>query len=231
MTDTSRMPILIVEDEPEIRKFLRATLTNAGYKPVEAETVKDGLREFSMQRPALVILDLGLPDQDGKEFIKEARQWNTTPIIVLSARGQEQDKIDALDAGADDYLTKPFGTGELLARLKVALRHAQSATTEAVFTLGQLKIDFTGRVVTIGGKDIHLTPIEYALLTALAKHAGKVVTHRQLIKEIWNRYAPEDNNQLRIHMQHLRRKLGDDALNPTYILTEPGVGYRLKIPT
>jgi len=226
------IPILMIEDEKEIRKFLKLTLTTHGYALLEAKDGKEGLRLLTTLRPELVILDLGLPDMDGLNIIKQVRECGDTPIIVLSARGGDQDKIDALELGADDYLTKPFSAGELLARIKVALRHSRPANASAdnIFEYEALKINFTGRVVTINGEEVHLTPIEYKLLTTLAKNAGKVVTHTQLLKEVWGKNAPENNNYLRIHTQHLREKLHDDPLEPRYIITESGIGYRLKTP-
>lgn len=225
------IPILMIEDEKEIRKFLKLTLTTHGYALIEAKDGKEGLRLLTTLRPELVILDLGLPDMDGLEIIKQMREWGDTPIIVLSARGADQDKIGALELGADDYLTKPFSAGELLARIKVALKHSRPANASAdnIFEHEGLKINLTARVVTVDGQEIHLTPIEYKLLTVLAKNAGKVVTHNQLLKEVWGKNAPENNNYLRIHTQHLREKLHDDPLEPRYIITEPGIGYRLKM--
>lgn len=225
------IPILMIEDEKEIRKFLKLTLTTHGYALLEAKDGKEGIRLLTTLRPELVILDLGLPDMDGLEIIRQMREWGDTPIIVLSARGNDQDKIGALELGADDYLTKPFSAGELLARIKVALRHSRpaSASADNIFEHEGLKINFTGRVVAVDGQEVRLTPIEYKLLTILAKNAGKVVTHNQLLKEIWSKNAPENNNYLRIHTQHLREKLHDDPLEPRYIITEPGIGYRLKM--
>jgi two-component system KDP operon response regulator KdpE len=221
------IPILLIEDEKEIRKFLKLTLTANGYAPLEAGDGREGLRLLAAYRPEIIILDLGLPDMDGLEIIKQVRECDSTPIIVLSAREQDHDKINALESGADDYLTKPFSAGELLARIKVAMRHARPATDQT-FESNGLNINLSGRVVTLNGQELRLTPIEYKLLTALVKNAGKVITHQQLIKEIWGRNAPENNNYLRIHTQHLREKLQDDALNPRYIITEPGIGYRFK---
>jgi two-component system, OmpR family, KDP operon response regulator KdpE len=228
--NTHPVPVLMIEDEKEIRKFLKLTLTSHGYAVMEAKDGKEGLRLLTTLRPELVILDLGLPDMDGLEIIKQVREWGDTPIIVLSARGHEQDKIGALELGADDYLTKPFSAGELMARIKVALRHSRpAASADQVFEHEALKINFTGRVVKVDGKEVHLTPIEYKLLSVLVKNAGKVVTHQQLLKDVWSKSAPENNNYLRIHTQHLREKLQDDPLEPRYIITEPGIGYRFKI--
>lgn len=231
MTEAN-IPILVIEDEQEIRKFLSFSLESNGYKPILANNGHEGLQQVAAARPELIILDLGLPDMDGQHIIQRVREWSSLPIIVLSARGQEQDKIKALENGADDYLTKPFGLGELLARIKVALRHSRrgdNAESE-IFTQDDLVVDRAKRVVTLAGEEVHLTPIEYQLLTIMVKHAGKVVTHTQLLKEIWGKHSAENNNYLRIHMQHLRQKLKDNPLKPTYLVTEPGIGYRLKSP-
>ncbi len=232
MAKIAAMPllVLIIEDELEIRRFLRASLTAHQYDWVEADTGEEGLRLAVTRHPDLIILDLGLPDIDGLEVTRQLRTWCKTPIIVLSARLQERDKIMALDAGADDYLTKPFGTGELLARIRVALRHAQSSASgidQALFTTGDLRIDRSKRQVFIGDNEIHLTPIEYKLLTLLAKHAGKVLTHQQLLRETWGAEYVKENHYLRVYMGQLRHKLETDPTRPRYILNEPGVGYRL----
>ena len=221
--------ILIIEDEAEIRRFLRVTLSANGFTPLEAETAREGLQKLTSQRPDVVILDLGLPDQDGQDFIRDVREWSQVPIVVVSAREQEAEKIQALESGADDYLTKPFAAGELLARLKVALRHAQRDDgANPAYEQGGLKVDLTARRVSLDGADVHLTPIEYKLLSALIKHAGKVLTHAQLLKEVWGRHSADQNHYLRIHTQHLREKLGDDPLKPRFIITEPGIGYRFN---
>jgi len=227
LTDTS---VLIIEDEPEIRKFLAAVLVNHHFNPSFAETARAGLNLINLHPPEIVILDLGLPDMDGLELIKDVRQWTNVPIIVLSARGREQDKVSALELGADDYLTKPFGAGELLARLKVMQRHARHAISgyANAFANGDLRIDFDKRAVYVCHKEIDLTPTEYKLFCALARQVGKVVTYQQLLREVWGKNAEENNHYLRIYVQHLRRKLGDDPLLPKYIGTEAGVGYRLK---
>lgn len=227
----NRTPVLIIEDDQEIMKFLRSTLELHDCKPILAHDAKSGMRALTTDRPEVIILDLGLPDMDGVEVIKRVREWSKVPIIVLSARDHEQDKVTALEAGADDYLTKPFSTAELIARLKVALRHARHITgsNAEIFESGNLKVNLSARLVTLSGNELRLTPSEYALLVALVKNAGKVVTHKQLLKEVWQKNAPENNNYLRIHTQHLRQKLGDNPLNPTYIITEPGVGYRFKL--
>ncbi len=223
--------ILLIEDDPQIRRFLRATLPGSNYRLIEATTGQDGLRIVGMQHPDLIILDLGLPDLDGVEVARQLREWTLTPILVLSARDQEHDKIAALDAGADDYLTKPFGTGELLARMRVALRHAVQALQtdeESVYTLRGLRVDFAHRQVFVDEREIHLTPIEYKLLTVLIKYAGKVVTRDRLLKEVWGPSYTNEIQYLRVYMGHLRQKLEVDPTRPQYLLTEAGVGYRLK---
>jgi two-component system KDP operon response regulator KdpE len=229
MPAISDISILVIEDEPEISKFLNAILVNHHFNPSFAETARESLKLVKLAPPEMIILDLGLPDMDGLEVIKSVRQWSQIPIIVLSARGREQDKVTALELGADDYLTKPFSAGELLARLRVMQRHLRNAiaTHESVFVNGDLTIDLDKREVNIGDRGIDLTPTEYKLLCALAKQVGKVVTYRQLLTDIWGPRADENNQYLRIYAQHLRRKLGDDPLMPRYIATEAGVGYRL----
>ncbi len=222
--------IIVIEDEAQIRRFLRTTLTSEDYQVIEAETGKQGLTEAATRKPDLIILDLGLPDMDGVEVVRELRSWSSVPIIILSARSHESDKISALDAGADDYLVKPFGVGELLARIRVALRHVSSAATgeeESVFSVDKLKVDLIHRKVTVSGAEIHLTPIEYRLLTVLIKHAGKVLTHRLLLKEVWGPNYVERAHYLRIYMGILRHKLEKDPARPRFLLTEVGVGYRL----
>jgi len=223
--------ILVIEDEAQMRRFLRASLTNAGYQLLEAETAEQGLTQAAAQNPDLVLLDLGLPDLDGLVVTERLRQWAKMPIIVISARGQEPDKIKALDAGADDYLTKPFGVGELLARIRVALRHAAKTDEgDSQFSLGELKVDLVRRQVLLRELEVHLTPIEYRLLTTLIKHAGRVLTHRQLLREVWGPNASEQTQYLRVYMGQLRHKLERDPSRPQYLLTEPGVGYRLRVP-
>lgn len=227
----SEISILVIEDEPEIRKFLKAALTSHDFKPSFAESAKEGLKLITAHPPEVVILDLGLPDMDGLEVIKTVREWSAVPIIVLSARGQEEDKVNALELGADDYLTKPFGVPELLARLKVALRHARQspASSSALFESGDVSVDLEKRVVKVKGEEVHLTPTEYKLLAVLVKHAGKVVTQQQLLKEVWGKHSTENSHYLRVYAQHLRAKLGDDPMRPRYIVTEAGVGYRFKL--
>ena len=228
----SAVTILVIEDEPQIRRFLRATLTNHGYKMVEAATAQEGLMQATSRLPDLVILDLGLPDMDGVEVARRLREWSTAPIVVLSVRDRENDKIAALDAGADDYLTKPFGVGELLARIRVALRHSAQISPEPgdpVFKTGDLQVDIARRQVLLNGAEIHLTPIEYKLLMVLIRHAEKVVTHQQLLKEVWGPACTTETHYLRVYMGQLRRKLEADPARPRYLITEPGVGYRLKV--
>jgi len=221
--------ILVIEDEPQMRRFLKASLEAHDYRIVEAVTAREGLAQATGRNPDVILLDLGLPDLDGLELTRRVREWSRTPIIVISARGREQDKIAALDAGADDYLTKPFGLGELLARLRVALRRVASAEDgDPLFAVGDLKVDLAARLVYRGGVEVHLTPIEYKLLTTLVRHAGKVVTHRQLLKEAWGPNAVEHAHYVRVYMTQLRHKLEDEPSRPKYLLTESGVGYRLK---
>jgi two-component system KDP operon response regulator KdpE len=219
-----------VDDEPQVMRFLRATLPAQGYRLIEATTGQQAVVEASTRAPDLILLDLGLPDLDGVEVTRRLREWSATPIIVLSARGQESDKIEALDAGADDYLTKPFGTGELLARMRVALRNAARTADdgEPVFTTGELRVDLGARRVFVADEEVHLTRTEYNLLAALAKHAGKVLTHRQLLKEVWGPGAVGESHYLRVYMGQLRHKLEADPARPRYLVTETGVGYRLK---
>ena len=224
--------ILVIEDELPIRRFLRASLSGEGYRLAEAETGQQGLSMAAAHPPDLIILDLGLPDMDGLQIIAELRCWSQVPIIILSARGQEQDKVMALDHGADDYLSKPFGMGELLARLRVALRHqarisGQPADAATRFSVGDLTVDLEARRVLIRGQEIHFTPIEYRLLTTFVQHAGKVLTHRFLLKEVWGAGHTEETHYLRIFTANLRRKLEVDSARPRYLLTEQGVGYRL----
>jgi two-component system KDP operon response regulator KdpE len=224
--------VVLIEDAPEIRRFLRATLAGHGYRLVEAETGREGLQAAETRQPDLIILDLGLPDIDGLEVIRRLRQWTAVPILVLSARGQEVDKVAALDAGADDYVAKPFGVGELLARMRVSLRHAERTVRdveEQVYKAGDLVVDLAQRRVTVNGQDVHLTPIEYRLLTTLIKHAGKVLTHKQLLKEVWGRPYDDQPHYLHVFMNQLRRKIEPDPTRPRHLLTEPGVGYRLAV--
>ena len=227
---SSKPHIFIIDDEPQIRRFLRATLIGHDYEVSEATNAADGIKLLNVHPPELLILDLGLPDKDGLDVLKELRSWNNLPVIVLSARGYEQAKVDALEAGADDYLTKPFGAAELLARIKVALRHARQGSTPASgpYKSGALTVDREKRIITVDGTEVRLTPTEYKLLATLVQNAGKVVTHGQLLREVWGKRSGEQGHYLRVYMQHLRQKLGDDALNPRFIITETGIGYRLK---
>ena len=220
--------VLVVDDEAPIRRYLRAALGAQGFTVHETATGSEAINAVLGYRPDIIILDLGLPDIDGIEVTRRLREWSQTPIIVLSVREAEQDKIAALDAGADDYLTKPFGTGELLARMRVALRKQVTSTNEPVFKIGGLKMDLSHRLVTVEAKEIQLTPTEYDLLKALVTHAGKVLTHRQLLHQVWGE-GYDDMHILRVNISNLRGKLEPDASRPTYIHTEPGVGYRLKI--
>ncbi len=221
--------ILLVEDELSLRKFLAASLASADYGVDEAATGQQALRNAAQQPPDLVILDLGLPDMDGQEVLRQLREWLAAPVIVLSARDQEQQKIMALDNGADDYLTKPFSTQELLARIRVALRHAAHTGVESAdttFELEDLKVDLSARRVFVRGAEVHLTPIEYKLLTTLIRYAGKVLTHRQLLKEVWGPQHVGETHYLRVFMANLRRKVEVEPARPRYLLTEQGVGYR-----
>jgi two-component system KDP operon response regulator KdpE len=229
---TEVMPLLlVVEDDSQMRKFLRASLSSHGFRLVEAVNGAEGLTRAASYNPDLILLDLGLPDIDGLVVTKRLREWASAPIIVISARGQEADKIHALDSGADDYLTKPFGTGELLARIRVALRHSarsRQERTEPILTVGDLSIDLDKRTVHVAGKEVHLTPTEYKLLATLLKNAGKVLTHRQLLKEVWGPGYANNTQYLRVYMVQLRHKLELDAARPRYLVTEPGIGYRLR---
>ncbi|HCU0796414.1 MULTISPECIES: two-component system response regulator KdpE [Citrobacter] len=219
--------VLIVEDEHAIRRFLRTALEADGLRVYEAETLQRGLLEAATRKPDLIILDLGLPDGDGIDFIRDLRQWSAIPVIVLSARSEESDKIAALDAGADDYLSKPFGIGELQARLRVALRrHASGASPEPVVHFSNVKVDIAARLVHRGDEEIHLTPIEFRLLAVLLNNAGKVLTQRQLLNQVWGPNSVEHSHYLRIYMGHLRQKLELDPARPRHFLTETGIGYR-----
>ncbi|HSB34740.1 MAG TPA: response regulator [Nitrospirota bacterium] len=223
--------ILLIEDEPQMRRFLRITLQSHGYRLVESETGSDGLLQAASRNPDVVLLDLGLPDMDGLEVTNRLREWAQTPIIVISAREQEQDKVKALDAGADDYLTKPFNANELLARIRVAIRHSvrsRLGRDEPVFTLDNLRVDLSQRRVFLDDKEVHLTPIEYKLLMVLIRHAGKVITHRQLLQEVWGPAHVNEVQYLRVYMTQLRHKLETDPTRPRFLMNEPGIGYRLK---
>ncbi len=223
--------IIVIEDDLSIRRFLRTGLSSQSFSVYEAETGKQGIVEINTRKPDLIILDLGLPDMDGIDVIKAIRSWSELPIIILSARSSEQQKIEALDAGADDYLTKPFSFGELLARIRVALRHSARSSEQIqgeVFVTANLKVDLHNRLVSVDDQEIHLTPIQYRLLSVLVKHAGKVLTHQQILKEVWGPSYQENAHYLRIYMSQLRQKLEADPTQPKFLLTESGVGYRLK---
>lgn len=224
--------VLVVEDEPQMRRFIRASLTSHGYRLVEAGSAAEATALATSHNPELILLDLGLPDGDGLELTRVVRGWSRVPIIVISARGREEDKVAALDAGADDYLTKPFGVNELLARMRVALRHALMAAAPApqqVIPLGgELTLDLARRQVTRAGVEIHLTPIEYKLLVLFAQHAGKVLTHRQILKDVWGPAYANQTHYVRVHLAELRKKIEADPARPKLLVTEPGVGYRLR---
>lgn len=221
--------ILIIDDEAQIRRFLRVSLEAAGYRVVEAANGQDGVVQAAMSRPDVVILDLGLPDMSGNEVLAKIREWSAVPVIVLSVQDAEQDKIAALDAGADDYVTKPFGMGELLARLRVATRHAQPVPESPEFRNGHLDVDFVHRLVTVNDQPVKLTATEYNLLLLFIKHAGKVLTHRQILKEIWGPHTVEQTQYLRVYMAQLRKKLELDPNQPQLFITESGVGYRMTL--
>ena len=220
--------VLVVDDERAIRRFLRVSLSAHGHKVFEAGTGQEGLASAATNRPDVIILDLGLPDLDGVEVARRLREWTRTPIIILSVRNQEETKVEALDAGGDDYLTKPFGVGELLARIKVAVRHATRSQDEPVFTTGDLRVDLARRLVTVAGREIVLTPTEYDLLKALMAHAGAVVTRHQLLSYVWGADYEQNAHLLQVSVSNLRRKLEPDPTRPRFIETEPGVGYRLN---
>lgn len=228
---TTREPIiLVIEDEAPIHHFIQTTLSGAGYRVVDAESGKEGLTQAMAWNPDVVLLDLGLPDIDGLEVIQRLREWTSRPIIVLTARSQERDKVTALDVGADDYLTKPFGIEELLARMRVALRRtARTDAGQPTFQIGELQVDLENRQVRLGGTEVHLSATEYKLLAVLVRHAGKVITHRQLLKEVWGPLHADDAPYLRVYMRQLRAKLEENPARPRYLLTETGVGYRLRV--
>jgi two-component system KDP operon response regulator KdpE len=222
------LKVLVIEDEPQMRRFLRASLPGTEYQLHEASTGREGLAAAAEHKPDLVLLDLGLPDMDGIEVTRRLREWTKTPIIVLSARHQDQDKVGALDAGADDYLTKPFSLPELLARIRVARRHATPDRGDVVVTAGDLKIDLASRVVHRGADEVRLTPVEYKLLATLAHNAGKVMTYQQLLKEVWGVQYTRQKQYLHVYIGHLRNKLERDPARPQFLVTEAGVGYRFK---
>jgi two-component system KDP operon response regulator KdpE len=221
--------VLVVDDERAIRRYLHAALNAHGYIIYEAVSGQEALSAAAAEHPDLIILDLGLPDIDGVEVTRQIREWSQVPIIILSVREQERDKVAALDAGADDYLTKPFSTGELMARIRVALRRFTQTGTEPVFASGELSVNLSRRLVTIKGKEISLTPTEYDLLRVLVQHPGKVLTHRQLLQKVWGNAYETEAHLLRVNMSNLRRKIEPDPTRPRFIITEPGVGYRLRV--
>jgi two-component system KDP operon response regulator KdpE len=221
--------VLVVDDEIQIRRFLRVSLETNGYRVAEAENGKQAIAEAARLRPDLIVLDLNLPDRDGLDVLKHVREWTNTPVIMLSVRDADRDKAAALDAGADDYLTKPFSIVELLARLRVAARHAQPAPADTIYTFGDLQVDLVRRVVMLRGEPVKLTPTEYALLRLMVQHAGRVLTHRQILRQVWGPDYVEETHYLRVYFAQLRQKLGEDPTHPKLIVTEPGVGYRLMM--
>lgn len=225
---TTGPKVLIVDDEPQIRRFLRASLQAHDYQVIEAENGKEGVRACTVQKPDLLILDLGLPDMDGLDVIKLVREWSSIPIIILSLRSDDPDKIEALDRGANDYVTKPFSMGELLARMRVALRQGSGSESEPIITAGEISIDLSKRLVTVGGTPVRLSRKEYDLLRILASHPGKVITHQQLLQEVWGPAYVEETQYLRVYIGQLRQKLEKEPAAPKYLVTEPGVGYRLQ---
>lgn len=227
MTDGLR--VLVVDDEAQIRRFLKISLEASGYQPYETETGQDAIVKVAQLRPDLVILDMGLPDLDGLDVLKRLREWTKIPVIILSVRDSDREKVAALDAGADDYVTKPFSMDELMARLRVAQRHAAPEPGEEVFTCQHLQVDLSRRIVTVHGEAVKLTPTEYALLRLMIQHAGKVLTHRQILREVWGVEYINETHYLRVYFAQLRQKIEDDPAMPKLILTEPGVGYRLSV--
>ena len=222
-------PVLIVDDELSIRRFLRISLETNNYRVHEAENGRDALAKAAQVRPEVIILDMNLPDMEGVEVLRRLREWTSTPVIILSVRDADRDKVAALDAGADDYLTKPFSTDELMARMRVARRHAQPAQAEPILTFGEVQIDLARRVVTRAGEPVKLTPTEYALLRLLVQHAGRVLTHRQILKQVWGPQYADETHYLRVYFAQLRQKLEENPALPRLIVTEPGVGYRLVV--
>jgi len=228
MTSATPTDVLVIDDELQIRRLLRVTLESAGHGVREADTGQRGLQEAAARRPDAIILDLGLPDLPGLEVLTRLREWSQVPVLILSVRGEESQKIAALDAGADDYLTKPFGSGELLARVRVLLRRAMPLTEPPVAHFGEVEVDFSQRTVRRKGVEVHLTAKEYALLQLLLRHRGKVITHRHLLRELWGPHAEENTHYLRVHMAHLRQKLETVAAQPVFLRTEAGIGYRFS---
>jgi len=228
-TSTQKPTVLVIDDEVQIRRLLRVTLEANGYRVLEAATGNDGIVEAAQRRPDIVVLDLGLPDLDGLAVLKRLREWSRVPVLILTVREADDEKVAALDAGADDYVTKPFSTAELLARLRVALRHIQPPPENAVFRSGNLEVDLASRRTSVLGREVKLTPTEYAFLRLLVRNAGRVVTQRQILTEVWGPKAAEQTHYLRVYAAHLREKLESDPARPELILTEPGVGYRLTV--
>lgn len=224
-----RQRILVIDDEIQIRRFLRFSLEAHGYRVYETETGQDGLLNTAKIRPDLIILDLGLPDMSGNEVLRRLREWTQTPVIVLSVHNTDKDKVLALDGGADDYLTKPFSVDELMARMRTAIRHTQPMPEEPILTFGDVQIDFTRRLVTKHGEIVKLTPTEYALFKIMASHAGRVLTHQQILREVWGAEYINETHYLRVYFAQLRQKLEDNPALPTLLITEPGVGYRLMV--
>jgi two-component system, OmpR family, KDP operon response regulator KdpE len=220
---------LVIDDEPQIRRLLRVTLEANGYRVFDSATGNDGMAQAAQRKPDVILLDLGLPDLDGLTVLKRIREWSKVPVLILSVRDQEDEKIAALDSGADDYVTKPFNSGELLARLRAALRHGQPQGADAIFRFGNLEVDLSKRLVLKEGDEVKLTPIEYSLLRLLVTHAGKVLTHRQLLTEVWGEKAVGQSQYLRVHIAHLREKVEDNSAKPELIVTESAVGYRLIV--
>lgn len=221
--------VLVIDDEPQIRRLLRFSLEGNGYRVFDAATGNEGILQAAQCRPDVILLDLGLPDLDGLEVLQRIREWSRVPVLILSVRDREQDKVSALDNGADDYVTKPFNTAELLARMRAALRHFQPQGTDALFRNGDLEVDLAARVVRKGGKEIKLTPTEYALLRLFVTHAGKVLTHRQILADVWGPNAGSETHFLRVHIAHLRDKIENNSTRPEMLITESGVGYRFLL--
>lgn len=231
MTETSALKptALVIDDEVQMRRLLRVCLEGNGYRVFEAACGQDGITQAAQHPPDVILLDLGLPDMEGVAVLKRLREWSRAPVVVLSVRDREEDKVAALDSGADDYVTKPFGTSELLARLRVAQRHAAPSPESPLFQCGELEVDLTARLVKRNGHEVKLTATEYALLLVFVRHAGKVLTHRQLLKEVWGPNQVEQTHYLRVYMAHLREKLEPDPAKPRLLVTEPGIGYRLML--
>lgn len=226
---TTRTKILVIDDEPSIRKLLRVLLSANGFTLLEASSGQEGLTKAAQEQPEVILLDLGLPDKPGIQVLRELREWSHAPVVILSVRDREQQKVEALDAGADDYLTKPFGPNELLARIRSVLRRSNQPSGEPIFEGDRLKVDFAARLAYVDGQELKLTAKEYALLTFLVKNAGKVLTHQQILKEVWGSNSAENTHYLRVYISHLRDKIERDPSQPNMILTEPGVGYRLVV--